>query len=641
MHLGSRPSFLVLNCDPKDLTQRVSVAPSLSVALKSWSSGTRVSPIWAIREFGSTDPVQFDFPERHVLLFLGLVAPAQLSADIAVVNKAEGMTCWVTAGCMNVVIRVGDDTHGQAALKEITVWAKKNKTPLEVWFVRNGLIERQATVSLPIGSDLRPQLDLLAQLVQEPQAQPLKVPIQEYCTLMASALSRSAIVSTYLHSDLLQVADFMSTIIQRHKEGRIGALDVQSRFLSMNAALSRFSAQTFSGIPAISHTECHFWIHSLLGTGSANLAVSKMASHIYSILGAAYIPERIAALRGRTDNVPDLDQLTSDAAFLAGEHLLSVEPSTTEPIAPLVTYFSGRDGFSSHLQTLSAPLTTIAECNSYCSNLLTITHELSHIFVQGVLAHLYPNLDNADELQRAWELTRSESRASNWFEAAQMLLLEGLISMEQEWQGHELPVANITIDVLADILRSWRREAQEIMVHTFDFLYFYGGNTKPYIGGIWHSWSAIPVIADRIPEYVLRTLCAISPRLLKEEPRVRAESAKRELNEVFRELLDGGKLLSNYVQVAQDHLKANWQTDSPRTSIINAYRARLYLVRLVVAFLHSESLAAKFFSEPHAAGGSESGYAKQRLEYDLRPIGSPLLFLREHLKDSPGESESL
>ena len=83
-----------------------------------------------------------------------------------------------------------------------------------------------------------------------------------------------------------------------------------------------------------------------------------------------------------------------------------IPPDGAQPILPLVTYFSGRDGYSSHLQTLSAPLTAISECNSYRSSLLTITHELSHIFIQGLLGEICPDSNDQAQVERAWSMAR-------------------------------------------------------------------------------------------------------------------------------------------------------------------------------------------------------------------------------------------
>jgi hypothetical protein len=322
------------------------------------------------------------------------------------------------------------------------------------------------------------------------------------------------------------------------------------------------------------------------------------------------------------------------------------EPTNGDaPPLPLITYFSGRDGFSSHIYTLSAPLTTIAECNSLRSSLLTITHELAHIQIRGVLSVVYPDIDNAEHIALATEMLTPNFKAKTWLEAAKQLLLEGVVSLEQEWNGTD-QLDNELGDPAATsrILRRWRREAQEILVHAFDFLYFYSSKPNVYISSIWHSWCAIPGIADRVPEYVIRTLCATGSTYLYMEDHVaRLEAIKDDALEQFREVKAAGSLLSDYVDGAIQQLENNWTPSNGSPGIRSKLRAGLILTRFVKAFLYSEVFAAQIYSERYITSSSvkESGYAKKRNQYDLVPIGNPLRFLSENIKDSPTETDSI
>jgi hypothetical protein len=213
--------------------------------------------------------------------------------------------------------------------------------------------------------------------------------------------------------------------------------------------------------------------------------------------------------------------------------------------------------------------------------------------------------------------------------------------MEQVSQGiDELSPDSIPPDLMKTILRRWRRQAQEIMVHAFDFRYFYRDSGR-YIEGIWHSWCAIAGIGDRVPEYVLRTLCAISSNLLKEPFDRCAETARLQLETALRRLIETRELMSNYAGEALTHIEKEWEVGDNRSSILQGYRARLYLVRLVNAFLYSETIAAQVFNDPHITRGASEGYRFKRNEFELAPIGSPLRFLSTYLGSSTDEAESL
>ncbi len=647
MRLGQQ-SFLAFHTDVKSLHRRIEIVSDLPNAVRAWTPGTRVSPVWGVEEFGTQKAAKNEFLGNNTLLFIGPVAPARLRTDVSAANKAQALDAWVTLGCFNLLVRIDDSPKGTAALEELQTWAKREKIPFERWKVSNGRVNANVHTSIPNnGAEAAlSELSEISEIADTYSINALRMTLQEYCALMASTLSRSSIIAPGLFSELMQVSDRIKQIVAKHQSNSISALEMHSTLLSMNAALARFSSQALSGTPPIISTECHFWTHSLLGTGSANIALAKLAGQIHRVLGEARIPERIAALEAKKDNVPTLDDLTSSADLFATDYLKSSPPAPPPtPVAPLVTYFSGRDGFSSHLLTLSAPLTSIAECNSYRSNLMTVTHELSHIFVQGVLAQLYPDSNDRAGIEHLWKMTKPHYQASNWLDAVRQLLVEALVSMEQVRLGaaSEMPPERIipTTNELADLLRRSRREAQEIMVHTFDFRYFYSGEPAAYIESIWHSWCAIAGIGDRVPEYVLRTLCAISSKQLREIFPRNANAARKQLEASLKNLISGGNLMSDYAERALEHLDQNWDRRDGKNSILDGYRARIYLVRLVTAFLFSDSIAAQFFDEPHVTRGSSTGYAKKRGELDLSPIGSPLRFLREHLTPSPSEADSL
>lgn len=649
MRLGSRPSLLVLHTDAASLRRRIEIVPSLTTAIKAWTVGTRISPIWGIHEFATHEPAKRQFGGRHFLLFIGPLSPARLRSDIGSIARAKEIEIWVSTGCFNVVIRLDNNVTGTEIKREIIRWATDAKVPFEVWDVTDGSVTAVVDTSLSFDRPMTlPQqlekLSALSETIDNHEIPMLRVMMQEYCALMSCSLTRASIMVPAQFDDLILIDNDIRNDIEKYCKGELTALEIHGPLLTVNAALARFSSQAFSGMPPIDTTECHFWTHSLLGTGCANLALSNLAKYVQKTLGEARIPERIAALKENKTEVPNLTQLTSDPEIISRDTLKDVRlGGPPQPVLPLVTYLSGRDGFSSDLQTLSAPLTVISECNSFRSSLLTITHELSHIFVRGVLAHIFPNAKDQKNITQLWEMTRPGFHAQNWFDAVRQLLVEGIISMEQVSRGvREFKIEEITADSISEMMQDWRRETQEIMVHTFDFRYFYNGNPASYISGIWHSWSAIPGIVDRVPEYVLRTLCAISSPLLKERFERCAETARVELTKNLEILVAEGNLMSSYAEIALKHLKNNWNHSDQGRSILDEYRARLYLVRLVTAFLYSETVAAQLYSEPYVAGGrTTTGYKKKRAEYDLVPIGNPLTFLRAHLNPKGDEAESL
>lgn len=635
MQIESRASYLVLHSEPASFTKTISIFPNLPAVLEAWKPGTRISPIWAAKEFCSKEPASF--PGERELVFLGPVAPALVETELGATLRAAAPEVWVTPGCFNVLISspIGD----RCVAEPVAKWAKKCNIPYERWKVGDGKIAKRSAFVLDSGiaSDALARLGALAKKNFEPALAPT---IQEYLVLTASTLTRAAAMRPHLFHIIEDVGRTVDHLINAYSNNELSALNLNSRLLNLNAALSRFASQTFSGIPPIESTECHFWIHSLLGTGSANIALDRLAGWVQHILGEARLPERISKLAEISGDTPSLEALLEDHSHLDFDLLKHVRIDAAPPkVFPLITYFSGRDGFSSHSQTLSAPITTLAECNSHRSSLLTVTHEISHVFVEAILHRLYPRVGDEADIARFASMVLPGFKAGSTLESVRQLLAEAIISMEHAARGDRIATASLAKELPSAVLQ-WGPESREILVHAFDYLYFYASEPRYYIESIWHSWSAIPGIQDRIPGYVMRTLCAVSAGLLREKPVTRFEAALREVREVLHNLDKSGTLMANYVHDAVAYIDAMNSDPAKRRELKREYDARMYLVRLVRIFLYSESLAAALYQDPYAAGGTR-GDDKKWLVYDTTPIGNPLRFLRDRLKFDPSEGESM
>lgn len=633
MLVDPQASYLVLH-NLAEENRRIAILPDLPSALERWSIGTRVSPIWKVRDSGKSSSGAMQLGSKSDLLFLGPVRLARLPSEVRGLTDSGKISIWASMGCFNVAIHSTD----RKITENVRSWAQSQKVPYEIWHLDGNAIKQIEQAVLP-APNLNSTLQKLAAVGRSPIDASMRAIIQENLAVSATVLARSAAIYPPVYEEFQSTLVVTESLVQAWRSGNLPTLNLQSRLISANAAISRFSSQAFSGVPPILGSECHFWIHSLLGTGSANIALNRLVGWVQKIISDANLPERIASLEKNTRDVPSLADLTEQERYLELDPLASEIEASSSPIVPLITYFSGRDGFSSHLQTLSAPLTAIAECNSYRSNLLTVTHEIAHILVAGLMTDLYPDFNDPQQIKLAVEITSSRFHARNWLESARQLLLEGIIGMDQADTGFEIPQIELP-ERLPEVLRDCRREAQEIIVHTLDFWYFYRGEPDFYVKSIWHSWCTIPEIQDRVPEYLMRTLCAVSVTLLREPAGNRFSTALREIKRILDALKTSDGATRDYISVALEHINRAENDVEYRRIMEQRYSARLLLVRLVAIFLNSNLLSAKLFADPHAGKGS--GYeGKQPLSYDLVPIGNPLTFFRAHLKDDPGESESL
>jgi len=220
---------------------------------------------------------------------------------------------------------------------------------------------------------------------------------------------------------------------------------------------------------------------------------------------------------------------------------------------------------------------------------------------------VYP-VEEAD-IVRAYEAMQRPP--ANLFEAAQNHLLLHLYYIQQVADGASEGLQE-SPSQLAKLLEEWKHEVEEILVHVFDLLYFYGpGDTalSRYIKTIWTSWSVIPNIRERVPEYVLRTLCAALTHELRHGVGME-ERARARVSGVLRELLDEGSHNNEYVSRALAFLESDWNR------LLLELPARRGLVQFASAFMYSAHLATKLQEERRGIGAQ-----RWRVDDFLRPLG--------------------
>lgn len=625
MELAKHYNHLTLSYDLTSNQHIIKIHPTLHDALTSWGPCTRISPIFGLKKFGTQSTDTGLLPGNHYLIFMGPIMPAVFD------NAFEpSFRLWLTLGLFNIMIDVDSDD-----LKEkISEWALANGVRHEIWKLNNEIII-EFHFSPP--REIPPNLTLdTVEIAQMHSSTELEELIREYCTLMTSTKARANQAVPKLLSDLSLSNHFVRGILSDVREGDFSSdYDAQSLMTKINAGVSRLSSQTFSGFSPISKTECHYWTHSLLGTGTANLALLEILTFIREKLGTFRIPQKLRKIEP-DKRLFDLTSINFANEIWYEDHLGKVE-LTKDDIAkdlfPLFTYYSGRDGFKSTPTTLSAPLAAVSACNSRRWTLMTLTHEISHIFVNGCLATIYPDINMQSEIIRAMDLINNSP--SNWVEEITRYLILNIITMENNYSAKYRD--NFEMEDLQRILDNWYHHIEELMVHIFDFLYFYRGNYENYIKSIWLSWSVIPNISNRVPEYVERSLCAILALHLR-RGELAEEIAAEQLKNTFIKLKEEEPHLP-YIQSALDYLEKQWE---------NVIKGRLLsrkgIVAIVRAFLFSETARAGLFEE-HKLKGDKSqteGYDKVIGRFDNRLIDNPLRFLDIYTSDRPASpSDSL
>ena len=490
--------------------RKVEIASALADALPTWNGLDRVSPIFEIET--SHSKTAFTFKRGSAfLLFLGPVNPALADSSLPFLKGKNGRA-WLTFGLFNLVCY----TSSPREAKAILAWARKHRVRWEKWELDGSEIGK---VTYSQRTDARPD-DLLRSLAQfrfKTPIRELRDAAEEYCVLLAAAACRSIEIDPQITSELERANSIITQsaycLSAPRLNGRV--LPAVALLVDANAALSRFTSQTFSGTSPIVETECHFWTHSLLGTGTANLALLKIRRFITQTLGEARIPEQVRLLEQVTDDRL-ITEVIRDGAIWNGPWLQNLPDligrrpllKDLSPLAPLITYLSGRDGFHTTQTSLSAPLNILTSCSSPRWSLLTITHEMSHRVVNEALSYILPDHSNPAELSAAAALLNEAKRPANLLEALRFKVLYTMAELNDFAPLVDFPDV-VTEKPIVDLMGRRGEEVEEVMAHVFDFMYFYGSDPEVYVPAIWRSWDSIPSLHRRLRGYVLRTLCAV------------------------------------------------------------------------------------------------------------------------------------
>lgn len=620
MRITKQQSYLVLR-PPTDsgASSTVSLLPDLTAAIRGWGPGTRISPVYGLGDVRSASPAQYSFPRKSVLYFLGPVSPFDISACLNTLKNASRV--WITLGAFNFIL----GTSSQGDQKLIAKWLKITRCRWERWGIDSGKIvgaDYSAPPESRTSSSWRETLASLEPIANRPE---FAHSIDEYRALMASSISRAYVVFPPMARDLERANDKVATRILGTSEST--EPNTIALLIDVNAALSRLASQAFSGASPIQQTECHFWTHSLLGTGIPNIALANIRAFLQGTLGAARIPERVSRYRTIQTGVPNLAEQPFTSNDWRKKWINEVgEIQDGKPLFPQITYFSGRDGFRTTETTLSAPLSAITSCNSRRWSLMTVTHEASHTIVGGALSVILPDFNNDDEVRMTAQLLNG-TPPSNLLEELRRFLIRIMVELDQV-AGQEPPDEMTAFDVTA-LVKTWKEEIEEIMVHVFDFLFFYGQRVQHYVSSIWYSWDSIPHLKSKIHEYIVRTLCAAAVSHLDSDGTMlkAREDVLGALEPVAQHLG-----VHSYVNLALKELTSDWHLDSSQsTSNQKQFSVRLSLVAFVRTFFHSPELVQS------VRGQAAKGRPQQkprvsplvRLDFSGERVENPLRFIED------------
>lgn len=612
--LSGNPLFLVLRRSQNLKFHDVFTFPKINDVLKLWDSTTRVSPLFPLNNS--------EFPDSSTESdwYLFFVGPIDLgSVDL------NGLQAFLSYGIYNLVIvaTVSDKSRVEQLLTDI------DDTTWEAWQIKGTRIqavEYSPSLMSPIDSEYTQK--------KSPDLAPeLRSAFDEYRTLIAVTRSKC---KRYLPDVVSELEEFDSIFLEilssneGHHVAKLGHL------VNVNAALSRFSSQTFAGTSPIVETECHFWTHSLLGIGMASQSLVKLRRHYDEAMAVPQLVQKVKLLKSKQSNDSGLYKKTLSDSGWHRHRLEAVElkqPVSSDPCLRLIAFFSGRDGFRSTTFSLSAPLEVITGCNTFAWTLLTLTHELSHGVTNALLAALVGDLETPGFQQQLAEylnpVSSQATKVTNELEQAQQILMWAYYFLERDNRNcQQKDKLSISAFEIKPMLQHCDGEMKELVTHLIDFLYFYQRDIQLYMTSIWSSWDVIPNIESRIDDYLKRSLTAILTLNMKiDSPFEETLSVvEQELKRISAQFKD-----SQYINTALQMLQSN------KAEYLDKLQKRANIVKFVWAFFYDPLTAANMAREKPVAGAR---YANMRvLSFDSTPIESPLSFLVSFATDVQADAK--
>lgn len=610
MYRLGKKYFLKLDIHTLHKQFNVSCLPEERI-FDNWSNTTRHSPIFSLID--KDPPVEFSGKWFFIFLYNCRVN------ELLKLNLAGNTYVFSTYSLANVFCV----TKSVSEISKILNWVGKNGIKYEKWNVKDSLITKTSSSKF-VESEFR-----FGKLVIHD-----KVIKSLYFEYLSNLLSIIKNVQFYL-------PEYESHFINLHKEVQkliddsVTPTEEKIEFLvSLNAGLSRFYGQAFSICSSILYNYCPVQNHSLLGIGIASVALLKLCNFYETVIGKEYLPDRINGFKNLQDTKNLIlfrgDDLPSIESFCENEFINKTDLPEAENSVPVVPFYSARDGYKSGNRiNISVPLITLISCNTLSWNLLTLTHELSHLQTRGCLSYIWP----ANELvfEDFYSLIKHPRlEIKNVHDYAKYLI--GISTAYIHGTNYDnFDVSNISGKEISPIFSTKILiDIDETITHIFDFLYFYDGNAKNYLSSIWASWITIPYIEDRIEDYIVRTGTAILSNMLHENNWM--ESVFNQLDVVFNNLEK--EYNHAYLKLALEMLKDN----SFKERISNKITARLPLIVFTRALLYSTRISGKINKEVgvYSDHRGKEGYKLKMREFEVRDdrITNPISFLNEYSKEN-------
>ncbi len=433
----------------------------------------------------------------------------------------------------------------------------------------------------------------------------LKEVIEEIESSVNLAWRSASEINPNIHAVIISILDNVNHYLKKASSSvNIGLLECRSRLTQLASSISYIRSQALSGSPPLLTGELFFGRHSLLGIGLAWQAIESVereSSKLFSqnpverLISGEYALGSVSSEQGLLNALDYGNDCSS--SNLQNAIRRNVVHKRLEPLGQTkefrhLLYFSGRMGFRRNDFTLTVPVETLTNCSRANWSLMTLTHELLHAHVDGIITLILSTGKSVSHEIDVY-LRNKNGLPSDGIKIADVLryrIFESsclLASVERDCRDYIRPTSEATVK---QCMRYSEKMLNEIIVHVLDINYFHKGCEREYVKTLWSSWSEIPYVYLDIRPYLLRTLISIGSVFdADEEEGVRWSVALRKVKSCLSELSElneGVGLLAKQAILMLDN-----ETSSGGGYLHRGFSYSLSLVDSVIEFLVKDTIS--------------------------------------------------
>lgn len=459
------------------------------------------------------------------------------------------------------------------------------------------------------------------------------------------------------HLSETEITEFRRDGFARHQRINQGL----TQLIQLNSSLAYAVSQASSGTVPILERPCLVSQCSLLGVGTAYRALSAIGGYIEGVFEKYPVLKSIDSTYRSPEGFEVFPLVFRYRPDEWKKRNLSLQmQTTTEVIKPKITYFSSRNGFGEARFSVTSATQVLHAGDSVRWSLMTITHELLHAHVTGLLTTVLgeePEIGMSDaaftRYHEAFVQAIKNSDAGKpfippkaidslryiifAFAAARGSVREQLNANHRsgtESNARDELDIGVPEDV-EDFKREFRnalRLFEEILVHTLDIRYFYAGDQDLFLGLLWESWTTVPAVVGDLDTYLLRSLAAVAS--------LETGSVNQRLKQAFERLasklteLSANAPENEFLKRAKNHLLAK----KPR--LIEMSYPNLYIADMAAIFLYSKEIEGAFWSgDDNIDTGSQDRlvYSMDTGDFSGSKVGNPIPFLADRLRRTPDD----